>query len=353
MNIDAIGFGAMNVDHFYRVGSILTDDETIVEEYNVLPGGSAANTIYGLAKLGMNAGFLGAVGDDEPGKVLLEDFRSVRVDVTQVKVKANAKTGSVFALIDKYGRRALYVSPGANDLLKKEDVDLAYLQQSKLIHLSSFLNDEQFDLQKSVLDDLGASVKISFAPGAIYVRKGLEALMPILRRTDILFVNSREVRQLTGRTFRAGARQLLAMGCGIVVVTLGGGWLDKPLRPIAEQLEFDLGQSIETLHLHRLSNDIGESEEEEQYSFASYVSDGQNEYVRQSKEGERKDTTGAGDAFAAGFLFGLLRDKNLEESSFLGDITAWLSIAEIGARPGLPSPQQLSDSYSEYYGRPL
>lgn len=351
--IRVVGFGAMNMDNFFRVGSILADDETAVEEYDRLPGGSAANTIYGLAKLGVSAGFVGAVGDDESGRILLEDFKSVDVDVSHVKIKANAKTGSVLALTDGYGRRALYVSPGANNLFEKEDADLDYLEQSKLIHISSFVGDKQFELQKWVVDNIGGSVKISFAPGAIYVRKGLAAIAPIIRKTDILLVNSREVRQLTGRTFRAGARQLLAMGCRIVVVTLGGGWLHRPPKPIVEQLEFNLGPSVQMFPLHKLSNDIGESVEEEQYTFASYVTDGQNEYIRQSKEGERKDTTGAGDAFATGFLFGLLHRHNLEESSFLGDITAWLSIAKIGARPGLPSLHELSKSYEEYYGRSL
>ena len=64
-NIEVVGLGALNVDHMYRVERILDDGETVVNEAKSFPGGSAANTIYGLAKLGVNTGYTGVVGDDE------------------------------------------------------------------------------------------------------------------------------------------------------------------------------------------------------------------------------------------------------------------------------------------------
>jgi ribokinase len=62
--IQIVGVGALNIDHIYQVECILDDGEAVVKEVKSFPGGSAANTIYGLAKLGISAGFCGAVGDD-------------------------------------------------------------------------------------------------------------------------------------------------------------------------------------------------------------------------------------------------------------------------------------------------
>jgi ribokinase len=96
--IDVVGIGALNIDQIYRVERVLLDGEAPVDEPSTVPGGSAANTIYGLAKLGMRTGFIGAVGDDETGEILIEDFKGVGVEVSQIKFKERAKTGSVLCL---------------------------------------------------------------------------------------------------------------------------------------------------------------------------------------------------------------------------------------------------------------
>ena len=106
--VEVVGLGALNVDHIYTVKHILTDGETVVNQAISSPGGSAANTIYGLAKLGVNTGFIGAIGDDAGGKLLIKDFRKAVVDTSQIKIKTGVKTGSVLGLSDKLGHRSLY-----------------------------------------------------------------------------------------------------------------------------------------------------------------------------------------------------------------------------------------------------
>ena len=113
-NIEVVGLGALNIDHLYTVERILSDGEAVVNETKSSPGGSAANTIYGLAKLGVNTGFTGVVGDDAEGKILLNDLQKVGVDISQIRIKPGAKTGSVLCLSDSLGKRSLYVIPGAN-----------------------------------------------------------------------------------------------------------------------------------------------------------------------------------------------------------------------------------------------
>jgi len=308
----------MNIDQLYCVERILADGEASVKEFSSQPGGSAANTIYGLARLAIRSGFIGAVGDDETGKTLVEDFARGGVDISQIKVKKGSETGSVLCLSDKQGRRSLYVLPGANSLLDEEDVDLEYINQAKVLHLSSFINDRQFELQKQIVARLSPSVKVSFSPGSIYATKGIHQLAPLLNKTYVLFLNRNEMEQLTGEDFITGAKRCLEQGCYLVVTTLGG---------TKTKLSEKGGQRA---------------------TLACYILHDDGEYLIESKGGQEEpsvDTTGAGDAFAAGFLYGLLKGKDLPQCGFLGDIMARFSITKIGAREGLPSLAELSQKY--------
>ena len=87
-----------------------------------------------------------------------------------------------------------------------------------------------------------------------------------------------------------------------------------------------------------------------------YIRDTAGEYLVESpglELGTEIDTIGAGDAFAAGFLFGLLQGKGLEDCGNIGSVMARFSITEIGARQGLPDLKSLSQRYQELYNQPL
>ncbi len=310
----------MNIDRLYQVDEVVVDGEQLVRDFAIFPGGSAANTIYGLAKLDVKAGFVGAVGTDNDGKELITDFKATTVDTSQISVK-KATTGSTVCLSDKLGERAIYVSPGANALLNTEDIDLAYLNQARIVHLSSFAGDKQFNLQVDVTEKLSVSVTISLAPGMLYVARGLKALAPLLERTHIVFMNRAEIERLAGKDFKAGARELVKSGCQIVAVTLGKG----------------LAKGKSSL-------------------ITAFVCDDEKEYEIESEKGSPEsslETTGAGDAFAAGFLFGFLRGEGIQECGLLGDIMARFAISEVGARKGLPTLAQLSQAYLKRTGRQL
>jgi ribokinase len=317
--MEVVGLGALNIDHIYKVERILDDGETVVVDAGSSPGGSAANTIYGLAKLGMKTGFSGVVGDDDDGRILLRDFQQAGVDATRIRVKTGAKTGSVFCLSDRLGRRSLYVLPGANNQLAINDLDLRHINQARILHLSSFANDRQFGVSLELIERLDSSVKLSFAPGALYAIKGRETLAPILRRTYILFINESEIRQLTGGDIINGAENCLQQGCQKVVVTLGKGRKLRKANAIA------------------------------------YIREGGHEYIIEPTPDIQAevDTTGAGDAFAAGFIYGLLNNKELEECGHLGYIVAQSSVSQIGARESLPTLNGLAQRYHELYNKEL
>ncbi len=327
-NIEVIGLGALNIDNLYRVERIIDDGEAMLEDAKSFPGGSAANTIYGLARLGVKTGFAGVVGDDTEGRILLDDFGKIGVDTSQIRVKPGARSGSVLCLSDTLGRRSLYVLPGANSLMTEDDLDLGYLNRAGMLHLSSFADNGQFKVLLKLVDSLDRSVKLSFAPGALYASRGLKVLAPILRRTDILFLNRDEVKRLTGKDIRVGAEICLGEGCKIAVVTLGRGMELKS----------------ENKGSHGMATAVG------------YIRDSHGEYLVEPpgrEEASDVETTGAGDAFSTGFLYGLLKGKTLEECGQAGHIAARFSMAELGARAGLPTPEQLSRRHRELYSKKL
>jgi ribokinase len=312
--MEVIGLGALNIDHIKIVERILEDGEAVVLDSGSTPGGSAANTIYGLARLGVSTGFCGAVGDDDYGRTLLQDFQKVGVDTSQIRIKKGAKTGTVLCLSDQLGRRSLYVVPSANSLLTKDDLDPTYINQAGMLHLASFADEAQFRVVLELVERLASSVRLSFTPGALYAAKGLKSLAPILKRSYLLFINQSELRQLTGKDVVNGAESCLKQGCQMVVVTLGtGGKIKK-------------------------TNAVG------------YIRDAEREYIIEPLSrsiGAEVDTTGAGDAFTAGFIYGLLKGKNLEDCGRLGNLVARFSITKMGAREGLPTLKELARHYQE------
>ncbi|MDQ1280965.1 MAG: ribokinase [Thermoproteota archaeon] len=296
MKFDVIGFGALNIDRLYRVDRIAgVGEERFIRGYSETPGGSAANTIVGLARLGHKVGYVGKVGDDSEDELLLNDFKDEGVDTRGIIVSDKFRTGVVIGFVDDSGERTLYVDPGANDSMSLEEVDRKYISNTKFLHLSSFVGEKPFETQKFLLQDM-PNVKVSFDPGELYVRRGLAALSPILRRCFVVFPNEDELRLLTGREFIDGARTLIELGVKIVAVKLG----EK----------------------------------------GCYITNGDESFLINSYKVNVVDSTGAGDAFCAGFLHGLLSCRDLRMCGQIANFIAARKIEKVGAREGLP---RLSD----------
>ncbi len=328
MPLDVIGFGAMNLDEIARVERLTINGETRVRSFVRRPGGSAANTIYALARLGMRAGFVGAVGDDAAGRLLVADLVQAGVDTKQVAVKRGEASGFVWAIADARNR-SLNVYPGANDLLERRDIRLAYLRGARLLHLSSFVNAEQLALQIWAIRQLPVSVRISFAPGSLYADRGVAALRPILERTAVLFLNVEEARRLTRRSDpRSAAQELIRLGSRTVVITLGEGMEVRRAERRAPR---------RTVRRVRA---------------ACFITDGRAEELLKPISPSRVavDSVGAGDAFAAGFLYGTLNNRPLLECARLGQVAAHCSLRAPGARDALPDQRQLQRAYRRLFG---
>ncbi|MEM0265890.1 MAG: carbohydrate kinase family protein [Archaeoglobaceae archaeon] len=287
-----IGFGALNLDKIYRVDKIpKADEESFVKDLQLFPGGSAANTIVGLSRLGVKSAYIGKVGDDAEGEILLEDLKREGVE-TKAVIKAKGRSGTAIIFVDDMGNRAILVDPGVNDTIRYEEIDLEFATKFSLLHLTSFICKNGFDSfnsQKKIVENFEL---VSFDPGLPYAERGKDEMMKILKKTTIFLPNKIEIERMFGTDYRTAAEDCISMGIEVVVVKLGkeGCWI----------------RSSET------------------------------ELKVQARSVRVVDTTGAGDAFNAGFLYGYLKGKDLETCGKLGNYVASLCIQHVGARNGLP-----------------
>jgi len=296
---DVVGFGALNVDKLFKVNKIVgADEEGFITDCEEACGGSAANTIVGLARLGCKVGFIGKVANDREGKMLLDDFHKEGVDTDGIACVAKGRSGVAMGFVDEKGDRALYVDSGVNDTIDLKRIDLRYVSQSKFLHLTSFVGEKSFQAQKELVAKLSGNIKVSLDPGELYARKGRDGLEPLLKRAFVVMPNSAELELLTKiKGYRKGAEFLLDKGVNVVAVKLG--------------------------------------------SEGCYVADANENHLIESFGVKAVDTTGAGDAFSAGFLFGLISMRSLHDCGRIGNFVASRCIMKMGARTGLPKLEDL------------
>jgi ribokinase len=327
---DVIGIGALNVDRIYCVPQVVTDGAQLIDEVAVDAGGCSANTAYALAKLGLRCGFLGAVGDDADAHIVLRSFAEVGVDTSRIVHKPEVATGSVLAFADEEGNRAMYADPAANALFEPEDLDVAYLASARLALFSSFAGDIPLAVQRSAVQALPPTAAIALSIDALLAHGGLDALAELVTRCTITFANADELRELTGLELPAAAEALLDLGCQTVVVTFGRGTARQPwmeTKPAAgERRELPIVCWL-------ISRD-------DRWALPALP----------THEGPIVDATGAGDAFAAGFLWGFLAEESLPRCASLGHVAAGFCLASMGCRAGLPTREALLARHARHFG---
>jgi len=297
LTFDVVCFGALNVDRLYKVNHIAgAEEESEILEFNESPGGSAANTAVGLARLGVKTGYIGKVASGRDGEYLLEAFRQEGVDTKGIIVSKNGRCGAVIGFVDQTGQRALYLYPGVNSTLKFDEINLKYVTNTKFLHLTSFASDDPLKAQMKLIDAF-PKIAVTLDPGMIYARRGFNRLRPLVKKCYAVLPNEGELKLLTGKSCQEGAKVLLDEGVKVVAVKLG----DK----------------------------------------GCYVTNGIESHFIMPNKVNVVDTTGAGDAFCTGFIYGLLNGKTLKECGVLGNFVASRVITEMGARSGLPRRKDL------------
>ncbi|WP_299525887.1 carbohydrate kinase family protein [uncultured Methanobrevibacter sp.] len=297
INVEVIGFGALNVDKLHTVENIAcNDEESFIKSQKNTPGGSAANTVIGLARLGCPSSIIGKIAEDDDGDLIELNLAKNGVYTNNLIYADEGNTGKVLGFVDTKGERCLYVDPGVNDDIALNEINLLNLTKCKIIHYTSFVGDS-FKTQIELLDKINDNILLSFDPGMLYVQKGLNELKPILDKTDILLINEIELRLLYEEYYKI-------MDC---VDSLS-------IKEIAIHI---LDEGIKTVVVKKGSEGVFAINSNEECDVATY-------------ECDVVDTTGAGDSFNSGFLYGMLNDYSLEESCKLGNWVASRAIEGFG-----------------------
>jgi sugar/nucleoside kinase (ribokinase family) len=261
-----------------------------------MSGGSAANTIVGLANLGARAAYIGKVRDDQIGRLYIHDIRAAGVAFETRPASGGPATGCSYILVTPDGERTMNTYLGAAQELTSGDIDEAQVAASSIVYLEGYLWDplsakEAFVKAATIAHGAGRQVALTLSDSFCVDRYRDEFLDLMRSRTvDLVFANEAELHSLYQTSdFESALKQLRAdTSLGIVtrsekgcVVASADGVVAVPAFPIDKMV----------------------------------------------------DTTGAGDLFAAGFLFGLVRGAGHENAGRLGALAAAEVIQHIGARP--------------------
>jgi sugar/nucleoside kinase (ribokinase family) len=328
--VDVVGIGNALVDvlshegdeflrrHGLVKGSMQLVDEARARELYAamgpaveVSGGSAANTIVGVASFGGRAHYVGKVRDDQLGEVFAHDLRSTGVGYDTPPARRGPSTGRCLITVTPDAQRTMSTFLGASVLLAPEDVDPALIARGRILYLEGYLFDppqaqEAFRAAAAVARAAGRQVALTLSD-PFCVDRHREAFRALVDRyVDVLFSNEAEICSLyeVDGDFDAALQEVRRHG-RIAVLTRS-----------ARGSVVAAGGEVHVIDAHPIETLV--------------------------------DTTGAGDLYAAGFLFGLSRGLDLASCGRLGALAAAEVISHVGARPLTP----LATLAGEHLGRP-
>lgn len=286
------------------------DVVAIVDEIELILGGNAANTAACLARVGVESAVIGRIGADAFGQFVRSELTGAGVDTRMMLTTPGAKTAATVAAITPAGNRKCAHVPGVTAQFTAQDFDWAQIEATRpaqpatgptFLHFGSFFLLPGFDghataqvLQQARQRGLRTSLDVCWDPNGRWAQE----LAPCLPYCDLIFPNQTEAHQITGLTDPAEMAQwLLDQGVGTAVIKLGpAGCLVKNGR---EQVRAP-GYAVAVV-----------------------------------------DTTGAGDAFAGGFLAGQVWGWDLERTARFACALAAISVTDFGVTRALHSKEQV------------
>ena len=258
-------------------------------------GGSAANTVAGVASFGGKAGYMGKVAKDTLGEVFIHDIRAIGVDFRTTPLESGAATARCLINVTPDAQRTMSTFLGASVHLTPADVDAEMIKGAHAVYLEGYLFDAPdaraaFVKAASIARDAGRLIAMTLSDGFVVDRHRTALTAFIDEEIDLVFANEVETMALFETDDFDAAAKALAKKVKIAAITRG-----------------------------------------EQGSVV--LSDGEVISVTAQPVSKVIDTTGAGDQYAAGFLFGLARGRPLAECAKLGHIAAGEVISHYGPRP--------------------
>jgi sugar/nucleoside kinase (ribokinase family) len=260
-------------------------------------GGSAANTMAGIAAMGGRAGFVGQVAKDQLGEIFTHDISALGVEFLTPAMAGGEPTGRCLILVTPDAQRTMNTFRGAAHQLSADALDREQIKGAAILYLEAYLwrsEGPRAAMMEAIDIARAAGREIAFTLSDIAcIKPHRPELMAMLERgqIDILFANEAEIAELAGLASRDAAVAAIQEKVPLLVVTCGADGA----------LAVEKGRRV-SVPIARIGRGI-------------------------------VDTTGAGDLFAAGFLVGRSRGKSLEQCLHLGSIAAAEIISHFGARP--------------------
>ena len=190
--MDYIGLGFCSNDHLAVLPFIPMDTKVKMVSHAIMGGGLAANSTAGAAALGMNAAFVGTVGDDADGRMILEDFAKQNVDTSMVKVRKGATSAIAYLWIEeKTGARSCAWTREGLDELTADEIDAERIAAAKVLHLDGHNAGGAIAAAKVARE---AGVTVMYDAGTH--RDGMNELLPL---ADLLICSEEFILKLTGR----------------------------------------------------------------------------------------------------------------------------------------------------------
>ena len=310
---DVISVGSSTVDVFAKVESQMVkiktprhEDELIayphgskilIKELQNLTGGGGTNCAVALARIGLKTAYLGKTGNDKNSTIILEKLEKEKVEFIGISVKGCS--GYSIILDSLEGDRTILTYKGVNNELKYKEIDIKKLK-TKWFYFSSMVGESYTTLEKLSEYAKKNKIKTVFNPSNYLAEKGPKFLSKILKRTDILILNKDEASLIAG-DYSADllVKKLERLGPKQVVVTDG---------------ENGAYTCDSKYLLHAIPNKVNGIQ-----------------------------TTGAGDAFAATYLAGIILGKSTENSLKMALINAGSVITKIGAKGGLLNYKKIEE----------
>jgi sugar/nucleoside kinase (ribokinase family) len=292
--VDAVVFGNVTLDTLcYPVDDVPRHQSITFEQAIVAPGGCGSNTAIGLCALGVPTALVARIGTDDAASLIEEYWERVGLDTRFVHRVPDIQTAVSVGLIDSSAQPRFIHTPGANTMLKVDDIDVSALaaEGARFLHVGGFLvmpgvSGEQ--LAERLAEARACGLLISLDVAVSHNRSKPDDVWPCLPHVDFFFCNAREACFLTGENDpRDAVRALRTRGAWAVVLKLGaeGCRIESP----------DL-----SAHVPGLPTEV-------------------------------VDTTGAGDAFAAGFIARMLHDDDLEAACRAGNTAGARVVGVFGA----------------------
>lgn len=297
---DIVVIGSINMDLVVKTDDIPKIGETVLgHELVQVPGGKGANQSVAISKLGNKITFIGKVGEDMFGNILVDSLKDASVDTSRIE-KENCNSGIAIINVDKEGNNNIVVIPGSNSKVDNDFLhkNIDVVENSKIVLF-------QFEIP---LETVKNGLKVARKLGKITVLNPAPAYDlddEIIENIDILIPNEYELEKISkvnitsNSSLLEAANVIIKKGVKELIVTLGSKGV-------------------------------------------LYVNKNEYKFYEPFKV-KAIDTTAAGDSFIGGFLSSYVKDKDMDKSIELGQKAAALAIQKIGAQSSIPTMDEIKN----------